>query len=108
MIPKGPFYQLTAFPEITDHAKFGNGIVKDGETESVRIWLDLINEAGGRSVMPFDGMIPADAYLWAAYPQDRALMARFKEITQAQFDTRRGFYGTIGAASVISTSPWAR
>ncbi|MHC4563421.1 MAG: DUF4954 family protein [Planctomycetota bacterium] len=90
--------------QATDHAKFGNGIVKDGEAESVRIWLDLINEAGGRSVVPFDGMIPADAYLWAAYPQDQALMARFKEITQAQFDSQRGFYGTIGATSVIKNS----
>ncbi len=102
--------------QTTDHAKFGNGIVKDGEAESVRIWLDLINEAGGRTVVPFDGMIPADAFLWAGYPQDSALMDRFKEITQAQFDSRRGLYGTIGAASVIKNcriikdvkvGPWA-
>lgn len=32
----------------SNHAKFGNGIVKDGEPEAVRILLDLINEAGGR------------------------------------------------------------
>ena len=33
--------------QTTNHAKFGNGIVKDGEEENVRVWLDLINEAGG-------------------------------------------------------------
>lgn len=88
----------------TNHAKFGNGIIKDGEQEDVRIWLDLMNEAGGRSVMPFDGMIPADAYLWAKYRDDTDLVARLGTITQRQFDSRRGFYGTIGDACVIKNS----
>jgi len=85
----------------TNHAKFGNGIVKEGEDEDVRIWIDLINEAGGRSVMPFDGMTPADAYLWAKFRGREKLMARLAEITQNQFDPRRGFYGTVGRGCVI-------
>jgi len=48
----------------TDHAKFGNGIIKEGEPENVRTWLDLMNETGCRKVLPFDGMITADDYLW--------------------------------------------
>jgi hypothetical protein len=88
----------------TDHAKFGNGIVKQGEPEEVRIWIDLMNEAGGRSVMPFDGMISADAYLWAKYRDDRALVQRLGEITQRQFDARRGYYGVVGDQSVIKNS----
>jgi hypothetical protein len=88
----------------TNYAKFGNGIVKDGESEEVRIWLDLMNEAGGRSVLPFDGMIAADAYLWAKYRDDDALQARLTEITQDQFDSRRGFYGVIGDGAVIKNS----
>ncbi len=88
----------------TNYAKFGNGIVKDGEPESVRIWLDVMNEMGGRRVMPFDGMIPADATLWARYRDDPELLARLGEITQAQFDSRRGFYGTIGESCVIKHS----
>jgi hypothetical protein len=88
----------------TDHAKFGNCIVKDGEPEEVRVWLDLVNEAGGRAVMAFDGMIAADAYLWTKYRDDEALMRTFGEITQRQFDSRRGFYGTIGDACVIKNS----
>jgi len=88
----------------TNHAKFGNGILKDGEQEEVRIWLDLMNEAGGRSVMPFDGMIPADAYLWAKYRDDADLVARLGTITQGRFDSRRGFYGTIGDGCVIKNS----
>jgi hypothetical protein len=88
----------------TNHAKFGNGIVKDGEPETVRIWLDLMNEAGGRSVMPFDGMLPADAYLWAKYRDDPDFLTRLGELTQRQFDSRRGYYGTIGPGCVIKNS----
>ncbi len=53
--------------DTTDHAKFGNGILKDGEPGQVRTWIDLMNETGCRKVLPFDGMITADAYLWAKY-----------------------------------------
>ena len=67
----------------------------------MRVWLDLMNEAGGRAVMPFDGMIPADAYLWARYRDDAQLQKKLGEITQKQFDSRRGFYGTVGDACVI-------
>lgn len=87
----------------SSYAKFGNGIVKYREDESVRIWMDLMNEAGGRSVLPFDGLIPADAYLWAKYRGDTTLMDRLKDITQQQFDASRGYYGTIGAQSVIKS-----
>jgi len=79
----------------TDHAKFGNGILKDGESEAVRVWLDLMNETGCRKVMPFDGMIPADAYLWAKYRDDRALQERLADLTQSRFDSRRGYYGRM-------------
>ncbi len=85
----------------TNHAKFGNGIVKDGEGEEVRVYMDLINETGARAVMPFDGMLCADAYIWARYRDDAPLMARLGEVTQNQFDSRRGFYGTIGDDCVI-------
>ena len=88
----------------TNHAKFGNGIVKQGESEKVRVWLDVMNEAGCRRVLPFDGMIPADAYIWAKYRDDIPLQKRLKEITQKQFDDRRGFYGSVGDQCVIKNS----
>ncbi len=88
----------------TNYAKFGNGIVKEGEPETHRVWMDVMNETGGRAVMPFDGMTPADAYLWAKYRDDAALRARLEEITQNQFDPRRGFFGRIGTATVIKNS----
>jgi hypothetical protein len=85
----------------TNHAKFGNGILKDGELENVRVWMDVMNESGCRNIMPFDGMIPADAYLWAKYRDDADLQQKLKEITQKAFDSRRGFYGTVGNQCVI-------
>ena len=88
----------------TDHSKFGNGIIKEGEAENVRVTLEVMNEAGGRSILPFDGMITSDAYLWAKYADDKKLQQRLKEITQNSFDNHRGYYGTIGESCVIKNS----
>lgn len=85
----------------TDHSKFGNGVVKEGEPENVRIWLEVMNENGGRPILPFDGMITADAYLWAKFADNTRLQERLKEITQKSINAHRGFYGTIGESCVI-------
>lgn len=88
----------------TDHAKFGNGVVKEGEKESVRIWLEICNENAGRSVLPFNGMLAADAWLWSKYRDDEKLLQHFKEFTDAKYDTRRGYYGKIGDRTVIKNT----
>ena len=88
----------------TDHAKFGNGIVKDGEPESVRVRIEIMNETGVRSVAPFDGMIPADAYLWGKYVDDKELQERLLQITQQSVDHHRGYYGEIGERCIIKNS----
>ena len=62
----------------TDYAKFGIGIVKEGEDESVRIWLELCNENGGRKIIPFNGMLPGDAYMWTKFRSDKDLLQKFK------------------------------
>ncbi len=85
----------------TNYSKFGNGIIKDGETESIRIWLELRNENGGRNVIPFSGMLPGDAYLWSQYRSDDLLLQKFKEFTEKQIETKRGFYGKVGDRTVI-------
>ncbi len=87
--------------QTTDHAKFGNGIVKDGEQEDVRIWLEVMNEVGTRSVLPFSGMIPADAALWATHREDTVLQEKLLALTQSRYDSRRGWYGQIGHNCVI-------
>lgn len=85
----------------TDHAKFGNGILKEGENENIRIWLEVCNENGGRKIIPFEGMLPGDAYLWTQYRDNEQLQNKFKEFTQKSLDNRRGYYGTIGDRTVI-------
>ena len=85
----------------TDKAKFGNGIVSEGEDEDLRVWMELCNENGGRKVIPFDGMLPGDAYLWSKYRTDKILLDKFKEFTQQKFDNQRGHYGKIGDRTVI-------
>ncbi|MDR2073652.1 MAG: DUF4954 family protein [Spirochaetaceae bacterium] len=101
----------------TNHAKFGNGIIKDGETEDVRVWIDVMNEAGGRSILPFADMTSADAFLWAAYRDDEKLLKKLVDITQKTCGTtggirldpeeygarRRGYYGVVGPGTVIKS-----
>lgn len=85
----------------TPKSKFGNGILKESESESVRVWLELCNENGGRSVLPFDGMLAGDAWLWSKYRDDAALLNKFKEFTENIFDKQHGYYGQIGDRTVI-------
>ncbi|MEP7257793.1 MAG: DUF4954 family protein [Flavitalea sp.] len=85
----------------TDYAKFGNGSLKEGESENLRIWLEVCNENGGRKIIPFDGMLPGDAYLWTQSRDDEKLQNKFREFTLKRFDTRRGYYGVIGDRTVI-------
>ena len=66
----------------SDHAKFGNGIIREGEKENVRIWLEICNENAGRGILPFNGMLPGDAWLWSRYRDDDMLMKKFKQFTE--------------------------
>ena len=88
----------------TNHSKFGNGIVKDGEPEKVRIAVEVMNETASRKVYPFDGMIAADAYLEARYIDDKELQTKLLQLTQERYDSRRGYYGTVGRDTVIKNS----
>lgn len=85
----------------TDYAKFGNGILKEGEEEQTRIWMELRNESGGRKVIPFNRMLPGDAYLWSSFRNDKELQKKFTELTQKEYDAKRGYYGTVGDRCVI-------
>ncbi|MBS1574286.1 MAG: DUF4954 family protein [Bacteroidetes bacterium] len=88
----------------TDHSKFGNGILKEGEDESLRIWLEICNENAGRSVLPFDGMLPGDAWLWSRHRNDDVLMQKLKEFTEKKFDNLHGYYGKIGDRTIIKNT----
>ncbi len=89
--------------QATNHAKFGNGTLKEGESEEVRITIDVMNENAGRAIRPFDGMVCADAFLWASYREDEALMRAFEAFTDRRVDKKRGYYGFVGAQTVIKS-----
>jgi hypothetical protein len=88
----------------TNYAKFGNGIVKEGEEEKNRIVLEVCNENGGRSIVPFSGMLPGDAYLWSRYRDNTLLQQKLKHFTDQQFDNHRGYYGQIGDRTIIKNT----
>ncbi|MBX2931096.1 MAG: DUF4954 family protein [Chitinophagaceae bacterium] len=88
----------------TNYAKFGNGIIKQDEPEDIRIWLEICNENGGRSILPFNGMLPADAFLWSKYRNDKKLLDKFKELTEARFNNKKGYYGKVGHRTVIKNT----
>lgn len=85
----------------TDHAKFGNGNLKEGEPESLRMVLEVCNENGGRSIIPFDGMLPGDAWLFSRHRDDQKFQDKLRLFTDNEMDHRRGFYGTIGDRTVV-------
>jgi len=90
--------------ETSYRAKFGNGMVKEGEDPEHRVWIEICNENGGRKVVPFNGMLTSDAWLWSKYRDDKKLMSRLLEVTETQFTIDRGYYGTIGNQSVIKNT----
>ena len=85
----------------SNHAKFGNGILKEDEAEKNRIKIEVCNENAGRSIYPFNRMLPGDAYLWAFYRDDEELLQKFREMTDKTLDNKRGYYGQIGKRTII-------
>lgn len=88
----------------TSTAKFGNGILKEGEPEAIRIWLEVCNENGGRKIQPFNGMQPGDAWLWSRSRGEAALQEQFARFTALTIDAKRGYYGMIGDRTVIKNT----
>ncbi len=88
----------------TKHSKFGNGILKNGEPEANRVWIGVGNENDGRAVLPFESMIPADAYIWSHYRNDPELLKKFVELTEAGNTGELNTYGVIEDDVVIKNS----
>ncbi len=88
----------------TDHAKFGNGIIKEGEDEKQRIVIEVCNENGGRNIIPYNGMLAGDVYMWSKYRDDEELLEKFKDLTEKKFDRQRGYYGKICARTIIKNT----
>ena len=88
----------------TNHSKFGNGILKEGESESNRVWIGVGNENDGRAVLAFEGMTTADAYIWSKYRDDTLLQLRLRELTENQFSKKPDTFGVTGDDVVIKNT----
>lgn len=88
----------------TNHAKFGNGLLKNGEPETNRVWVGVGNENDNRAVLPFEKMIPADAFIWSRYREDRELQKRFIELTEYNQPVTLDTYGIVEHDAVIKNT----
>ena len=64
---------------VSNHSKFGSGNIVEGEGEEVRITIDVMNEAGGRAIYPFEGMTCAGRLSLGALPRQGGSDARVPE-----------------------------
>ncbi|GHT49562.1 DUF4954 domain-containing protein [Spirochaetia bacterium] len=88
----------------TNHSKFGNGILKEGEPESNRIWIGVANENEGRAVLPVENMLPSDAWIWSSYRSNKPLMQRFLELTEYGNDKICDTVGLVSHNAVIKNT----
>lgn len=88
----------------TKHSKFGNGVLKEGESESVRVWIEVGNENGGRAVLPFEDMLPSDAFIWSRYKDDEELQKKFIEMTERNNSKTLDTIGFVDSDSVIKNT----
>jgi len=93
---------LLNIDEITcsTNASFGNGYLNGSKD---RTFVDIANENGGRKILPFEGILPADALLWSRFREDTLLLKKLTTITdKIASDTET--IGIIGDKSVIKNS----
>lgn len=88
----------------TKHSKFGEGLIKEGESEATRIWIGVGNENGNRQILPFENLIPADAFLWSRFREDKKLMRRFVELTEYEKPKKLDAYGIVEDDAVVKNS----
>ncbi len=88
----------------TKNAKFGNGYIFSGEKETERKWIGVANENDGRAVLPFEKMIPADAYLWSSNRADSVLLGKFTALTDNEKPLEEKTFGIIGDDVVIKNT----
>jgi len=78
-----------------ENASFGMGT---GRSNAL---IELINENGGRAVLPFPSMTCTDAFLWSSMRADHELMSKLTEITHKSCDEICPQKGVIAHSAVI-------
>lgn len=62
-------------------------------------WMEVMNECGGRRILPFPGMTIGDALLWARFRGRPQLMQRLEAMTREQLGSTA--YATIGNGATL-------
>ncbi|HID40265.1 MAG TPA: DUF4954 family protein [Calditrichaeota bacterium] len=83
------------------NSTFGVGYTVKGNDD--RNWLEICNENGGRAILPFPGMLTADAWLWTQRRNDKTLQEQFIHLID-RFAKDNHLLGRIGANSVVKNS----
>ena len=55
--------------------------------------LEVMNENGGRAIVPFAGMTISDAYMWARYRGRKAFMQKLEAFTTSEVGSRKSEVG---------------
>lgn len=94
---------LLNIDEITcsENATFGNGYRKGTKERTV---LKLANENGGRQILPFENILPADAFLWSCFREDALLLKSLTDLTDKMDSYRERTIGFIGKNGIIKNS----
>ena len=66
--------------------------------------IEPMNECGGRWIVPYNGMLIADAYLWAKYRDHAILMNQLESYTKNMLTSDNGCLGVVGDNCVIMNS----
>jgi Domain of unknown function (DUF4954)/Domain of unknown function (DUF6819) len=80
----------------SDNPAFGNGF-----NENDRNWIEAANENGGRKLLPFEGMLTADAFLWYRFREDIQLIENLQLLTDKIKENNVLPHGFIGEKCVI-------
>ncbi|MDG5815653.1 DUF4954 family protein [Chitinispirillales bacterium ANBcel5] len=77
---------------------FGTGIDRWGKEVNK---VSIINENGGRAILPFIGINCTDAFIWSKYRDDLQLLENFQAFSAQAAKTVAGKEGVISAKSVV-------
>ena len=60
-----------------------------------KVWIEPMNENGGRRILPFPQMTVGDAYMWARFRGETTMMKKLEEMTLRHLDTAEGCMGRV-------------
>lgn len=88
----------------TNHAKFGEGVLFAGESESTRIEIEVGNENGHRAIIPSAVLTTADCYLWSKLRGNKSFMSKARRWTIGSEPLKSPVMGEIGHDCVIKNT----